>query len=165
MMPFRPNLPYHKTLDISRVEKEPDSGSNVVFVTVPPFKRKVQYKQVEAVVNIRDTWSIVELCVSKPKDDVSLYQGYVTIEKSDNSLTSFLDYLKKEQPDKNPLLILHFVMSGPNNEEVRISFLLTEYFVDIFDEQRTYFTADGSIISVRGQVFENGSAISRTQNK
>ena len=163
--PLQPAIPYHDTLDISQIEMVDGAGPRVVFVTVPPFKRTMQYKLAGVVVsNTLETWETLELCVSKPKEDVSQYQGYVTIKKSIEPLIAFLDRTKQDQADKNPLLILRFFTSDTKNEEAVIAFWITKRFVDVFDEHRLYFTADGNSIKARDRLFKNGSAREGTQN-
>lgn len=147
-------IPYHDTLDISKIEKGSDSKPTVVFVTVPPLTQSITYEQV-----ICGRSAIPELYVSKPTKDNDKYHGYVKLEEPINPPISPWNPPRQEPTNEDPRLLLHFTTPGSEANNTTIEFLLAKYSVDIFDEHRLYFEAEGNTIRVRDHVFMDGHLI------
>ena len=157
-------IQYHDTLDVSLIEMETGSKPKVMFVTVPPFKQTVPYKQVMSMIGVGATVPILEMHISGPTEDVPQYHGYVTFGRPVNQSPSLLDISGQEQSNEDIQLLLRFTESEPAVDDTMIAFPLVNCWVDIFDDRRLYFTADSNIIKTRGRKFDNGSAAGGTQN-
>lgn len=144
-------IPYHDTLDISRIEMGSDSVPTIIFVTVPPFTHSVLYEHVTA----RNV-SIVEIFVSRPTKDTPWYHGYIKFKVPVNRHTLPWVDVSQTPSDEDLHLVLEFTTSFDGIEDVTILFPKINCSIDIFDEHRLYFTANSNTIHAQGKKFHNG---------
>ena len=153
-------IPYHDTLDISRIEMNSDSMPTIVFVTVPPFTHSVLYERVTA-----RNMSIVEIFVSGPTKDTPRYHGCIKFKVSVNQHTLPWVDVSQTPSDEDLHLLLEFTTPMGGVEDVAILFPKIKCSVDIFDECRLYFTADSNTIHAQGRKFHNNIPVTDVAQK